>query len=79
MKRDPAQLQSLAKDPRYRFVRKFLYDHLAVLSTCAGEACRVDIGPDPLPLPKSAFRKKGPKPGTGTNQTTSGTKQPGVK
>src|SRR5262245_8438039 len=30
MKRDPAQLRSLAKDPRYRFVRKFLFDHLAV-------------------------------------------------
>jgi N-acetylglucosamine-6-sulfatase len=68
MKRDPAQLQSLAKDPRYRFVRKFLYDHLAVLSTCAGEACRTDIGPDPLPLPKSAVRKKGKMPGTSPPQ-----------
>jgi N-acetylglucosamine-6-sulfatase len=68
MKRDPAQLQSLARDPRYRFVRKFLYDHLAVLSTCAGETCRVDIGPDPLPLPKSAVPKKGKKPGTSPPQ-----------
>jgi arylsulfatase A-like enzyme len=59
MRRDPAQLSSVVKDPRYRFVRKFLFDHLAALSTCAGEACRVDIGPDPLPLPKSAVRKKG--------------------
>ena len=67
MKRDPAQLRSVVTDPRYRFVRKFLFDHLAVLSTCAGEACRVDIGPDPLPLPKSTVRRKSKKqPGTGT-------------
>ena len=66
MRRDPAQLSSVVKDPRYRFVRKFLFDHLAALSTCAGEACRVDIGPDPLPLPKSAVRKRAEKqPGTG--------------
>jgi N-acetylglucosamine-6-sulfatase len=58
MKRDPAQLRSLATDRRYRYVRKWLFDHLAVLSTCAGAACRVDIGPDPLPLPKSAVRPK---------------------
>jgi N-acetylglucosamine-6-sulfatase len=68
MKRDPAQLRSLATDRRYRFVRKWLFDHLAVLSTCGGAACRVDIGPDPLPLPKSALhpkrkkKKKGPDP-----------------
>jgi arylsulfatase A-like enzyme len=61
MKRDPAQLHSLAADPRYRLVRKWLFDHLAVLTTCAGAACRADIGPDPLPLPKSAVRKKGKK------------------
>jgi len=65
MKRDPAQLRSLVKDPRYRFVAKWLFDHLAVLSTCAGVGCRVEIGPDPLPLPKSAVRpKRKKKPGT---------------
>jgi N-acetylglucosamine-6-sulfatase len=80
MKRDPAQLRSLATDPRYRLVRKWLFDHLAPLSTCAGAACRVDIGPDPLPLPKSAVRpKRKKKPGTGTNQPPEVTKQPGVK
>jgi arylsulfatase A-like enzyme len=79
MKRDPAQLNSLAKNPRYKFVRKFLFDHLAVLSTCAAAACRVDIGPDPLPRPKSALRpKRKKKPGTGT-KPPAGTKQPGVK
>jgi hypothetical protein len=80
MKRDPAQLNSLATDPRYRYVRKWLFDHLAVLSTCAGATCRVDIGPDPFPLPKSAVRpKRKKKPGTGTQQPPVGTKQPGVK
>jgi N-acetylglucosamine-6-sulfatase len=69
MKRDPAQLRSLATDPRYRFVRKFLFDHLAALSTCARASCRADIGPDPLPLPKSAVRpKRKKKPGTSLPQ-----------
>ena len=64
MKRDPAQLRSLVKDPRYRFVARWLFDHLAVLSTCAGATCRAEIGPDPLPLPKSAVRpKRKRKPG----------------
>ena len=66
MKRDPAQLRSVVRDRRYRLVRRFLFDHLAVLSTCAGETCRAEIGPDPLPLPKSPVRKKHKKPGTGT-------------
>jgi N-acetylglucosamine-6-sulfatase len=65
MRRDPAQLNSVVNDPRYRPVRKFLFAHLAPLSICAGAACRVDIGPDPAPLPKSAVRKKRKKkPGT---------------
>jgi arylsulfatase A-like enzyme len=80
MRRDPAQLHSLVKDPRYRLVRKWLFNHLTPLTTCAGPSCRVDIGPDPRPLPKSAVRKKRKKkPGTGTNQPPAGTKQPGVK
>src|SRR3954451_19580257 len=58
MKRDPAQLNSVVSDPRYRLVRKFLFAHLAPLSICTGAACRVDIGPDPAPLPKSAVRPK---------------------
>jgi N-acetylglucosamine-6-sulfatase len=58
MLRDPAQLHSLAADPRYRYVRKWLYDQLVPLSSCAGASCRVELGPDPLPLPKSALRPK---------------------
>jgi hypothetical protein len=69
MKRDPAQLNSLALDPRYRYVRKWLFDQLAVLSACVGASCRVEIGPDPSPLPKSAVRpKRKKKPPPGTNQ-----------
>jgi arylsulfatase A-like enzyme len=79
MKRDPAQLRSLATDPRYRFVRKWLFDHLVPLSACAGASCRAEIGSDPLPLPKSALRpKRKKKPGSGTKQPPAG-KQPGVK
>ena len=58
MQRDPAQLHSLAADPRYRFVRKWLYNALIPLSSCAGQTCRVELGPDPAPLPKSAVRPK---------------------
>jgi N-acetylglucosamine-6-sulfatase len=77
MWRDPAQLNSVVNDPRYRLVRKWLLAHLSVLSTCAAAACRAEIGPDPLPLPKSAVRpKRKKKPGTGTNQPPSGGKQP---
>jgi N-acetylglucosamine-6-sulfatase len=65
MKRDPAQLRSLAHDPRYRFVRKWLYNALIPLSACAGPPCRVELGPDPPPLPKTAVRpKRKKKPGT---------------
>ena len=71
MKRDPAQLRNLATDPRFRYVRKWLFDHLAVLSSCAGAACRAEIGPDPVPLPKSAVRpkRKKKKQGQGTQPT----------
>jgi len=82
MKRDPAQLHSLATDPRYRYVRRWLYDHLAVLSICAGADCRAEIGPDPAPLPKSALRprrKKKRGQGTGTGKPGQGTKQSAVK
>ena len=66
MKRDPAQLRSLVRDPRYRYVRQWLYTQLVPLSGCAGPSCRPELGPDPAPLPKSALRpkrkKKTPQP-----------------
>jgi arylsulfatase A-like enzyme len=58
MWRDPAQLTSLAHDPRYRYVRRWLYTHLVPLSSCAGLSCRVEVGPDPPPLSKKAVRPK---------------------
>ncbi len=79
MKRDPAQLHSLAADPRYRYVRRWLYTQLVPLSSCAGAACRVQLGPDPGPLPKSALRPKvKKKKGQGTNQPPAG-KKPSTK
>jgi len=68
MKRDPAQLHSLAKDRRYRYVRKWLFNWLIPLSTCSGAGCRIEIGPDPAPLPKKAVRPKRKKKGQGTKQ-----------
>jgi arylsulfatase A-like enzyme len=55
MKRDPAQLRSVAADPRYKPVRKWLFNNLIPLSTCAGASCRVEVGIEPRP-------RKGPKP-----------------
>jgi N-acetylglucosamine-6-sulfatase len=79
MKRDSAQLHSLAADPRYRDVRKWLYAALVPLSSCAGPSCRVELGPDPLPLPKSALRPKGKKEkGQGTKEPPAG-KKPATK
>ena len=72
MKLDPDQLRSVAADPRYRLVRKWLYAALIPLSSCAGQTCRVELGPDPAPLPKSAVRPK--KKGKGTKQPPAGKK-----
>ncbi len=58
MKRDPAQLHSLALDPRYRPVRRWLYAQLVPLSSCAGPSCRIELGPDPAPLSKKALRRQ---------------------
>ncbi|MGA8219416.1 MAG: sulfatase [Solirubrobacterales bacterium] len=75
MRRDPAQLHSLARDPRYRYVRRWLYTQLVPLSICAGPPCRVELGPDPAPLPKSALRhKRKKKKGKGTHAPPAGKK-----
>jgi hypothetical protein len=66
MKRDPAQLNSLATDPRYRPVRKFLYTNLIPLSSCAGASCRVEIATEPKPrkrLKRKRSGKRQPKGG----------------
>jgi N-acetylglucosamine-6-sulfatase len=55
---DPAQLRSLAGDKRFNPIRKYLFNALVSLSTCAGAGCRADLPPEPLPLK----RKPNPKP-----------------
>ncbi len=49
---DPAQVRSLAADRRFKPVRKWLFNALVSLATCAGAGCRADLPPEPLPLPK---------------------------
>ena len=55
---DPAQLRSKHADPRYRFVRKFLFGQLVALSTCRSAGCRADAGPDPPPVPMKKAKPK---------------------
>ena len=55
---DPAQLRSKHADPRYRFVRKFLFGQLVTLATCRSATCRTEAGPDPVPLPKKKAKPK---------------------
>ncbi len=52
MQRDPLQLRSVAKDPRYRLVKPALLARLKALETCAGASCDAGAGPDPVPLAK---------------------------
>jgi hypothetical protein len=52
MKRDPAQMQNVAANRRYTYVRRWLTDLLDQLSRCSGEACREETGPQPVPLRK---------------------------
>ncbi len=56
MLRDPAQQLSKHDDPRYRFVRKFLFGRLVSLATCSSAICRTEIGPDPPPVKKKLGR-----------------------
>jgi N-acetylglucosamine-6-sulfatase len=58
MDRDPAQLHSLDRDPRYAPVREWLFAHLLDLIRCRGEACRAEIGDPPAPLPRRADRRR---------------------
>jgi arylsulfatase A-like enzyme len=57
MLNDPFQLHSLAANKRFNLVRKYLFNALTSLATCAGAGCRPDLAPEPLPL-----RKPPPKP-----------------
>ncbi|MCE3267726.1 MAG: sulfatase [Solirubrobacterales bacterium] len=52
MSKDPLQLDSLWKDPRYAPVRKWLLKKLAKLAQCAGETCNRELHKPPKPLPR---------------------------
>ena len=58
MRRDPAQLNSLASNRRFKPVRKYLYANLVPLSSCAGASCRVEIGAEPKPLKRKKPKRK---------------------
>jgi N-acetylglucosamine-6-sulfatase len=55
---DPAQLRSKHADPRYKWVRRFLFGQLVSLTNCRSATCRADAGPDPAPLPPPKKSKK---------------------
>ncbi len=59
MLKDPAQLRSMAKSPRYRRVRKVLLRRLLALANCQADGCQVNHRRDPKPV-KRAKRKKKP-------------------
>jgi N-acetylglucosamine-6-sulfatase len=61
MPRDPLQVNSVWKNPRYAPVRKYLLKKLAVLSPCIGTGCNEQLKKPPKPL-KKRKRPKGKKP-----------------
>jgi arylsulfatase A-like enzyme len=52
MELDPAQLRNVARNPRYRPVRKWLFALLESFVDCDGAECRAEPGADPKPRPK---------------------------
>jgi N-acetylglucosamine-6-sulfatase len=46
---DPHQLRSVARDPRYRAVRRELQRRTAALVDCAGADCQQSFGAEPVP------------------------------
>jgi arylsulfatase A-like enzyme len=58
MWRDPYQLSSVAKNRRYRKVRKTLLADLDRLARCSGSGCTAGIGPDPRPAKKTKKKKR---------------------
>jgi len=54
MDRDPAQMENVITRRSYREARRWLLDLLDQLASCAGEECRAETGPEPVP------RRQGP-------------------
>ncbi len=57
MWRDPYQLNSFAKNRRYRRVRKALLADLDRLAQCSGASCSAGIGDDPRPAKKKRRKR----------------------
>jgi arylsulfatase A-like enzyme len=53
LKRDPHELNSLARNPRFRPVLRFLRRQLKRLERCRGRSCRRQIGRPPKPRARS--------------------------
>ena len=67
MAKDPLQVNSVYKNPRYKAIKKLLLKRLAQLTQCAGTTCNPIIKKPPKPIPKKDLKrppgsKKKPKP-----------------
>ena len=58
MRFDPYQLNSLHRNPRFRWIRKWMLAKLNWLAGCQGAACSAALGPEPPPLPKKPRTKQ---------------------
>jgi arylsulfatase A-like enzyme len=52
LKRDPQELRSLHRNPRYRPTKRFLLRAAVRYSHCVGAECRAPLGPVPGPRPR---------------------------
>jgi arylsulfatase A-like enzyme len=59
--RDPAQLYSLHRNPRFKKVRKWLFNRLVKLIPCEGPKCREEIGKPPKPAKKKKKKRAAAK------------------
>ncbi len=63
MRFDPFQLNSLHRNPRFQWIRKWMLAKLNWLAGCQGASCSASLGAEPPPLPKKPrLKKKKPKP-----------------
>jgi arylsulfatase A-like enzyme len=53
---DPLEMVNLASQPGYQDVLVELERRAAALESCAGQACRRDFGPDPVPSSTNELR-----------------------
>jgi arylsulfatase A-like enzyme len=57
MAKDPLQVNSVYKNPRYKAIKKLLLKRLARLTRCAGATCNPIIKKPPKPIPKSKLKR----------------------